>query len=647
MSYLPPNPYASRPPVFPPQGGLGGQPTGFPGASPFSAPAPQPDPMAALQGLQGGGFPGAQQADPMAALQGLQGGGFPGAAGMGQDTFAPQQADPMAALQGAQPPAAQGQQAGVFQHQSGGFADKNSSLSSGGGFWTSWKGISTIAGSVLGAVYTGFAIKNGSPFFWKWGKDAAETGTKNLVSSFTAAKSSLKEHDDNIFKNIKDKVTNKKADELATLQTENLEKVKDFANGFKEYNGVGGALSDGDKTKLSTYATKVEELFTKASEQVKDGGSIDTEFTAAKTAYDEVGTVLNTLKGKIATNGFGKRQPVSDLLAGLTGKDKAAITEAIKDGDSKKISEYTDGLKELVEGDGNTGILDALKTKFDDITGAADDNAAKEAVKNFQTAFDKIDSDILKKGGTHTAAIQKALTGEADTLKGNVIKAEQLENGGAAFKDELGKLKEKAGKLLKDDQGTEQLTQSLDEYLKPENFGKQEAKEKFQKAFDEVTSSKLAQTPTQKKAAEEAQKAADAKAEQEAEIKAKQVARGHYDNLPQATNKLTGDDLKAKVEAAKADKAKVEELAQAAKAEADKDFNPVLAKAESTMTAEQKNNKNHPVNAFKTAYHNLFKISESKGKGKTPIYTIAGQDQKLQKAFAKALKELEKHFPQA
>lgn len=636
-SYLPPNPYASLPPAFPPQGGLGGQPGAFPGASPFGAPAPQANPMAALQGLQGG-FPGAPQADPMAALQGLQGGGFPGAAGMGQDTFAPQQADPMAALQGAQPPAAQGQQAGVFQHQSGGFADKNSSLSSSGGFWTSGKGIASIAGGVAATAWllNGAIRGKWNPFsgpFWGFGKDAAENGTKNLVSSFTAAKSSLTEHEDNIFKNIKDKVTNKKADELATLQTDNLEKVKDFANGFKEYNGVGGALTDENKTALSDYAKKVEALFTKASEQVKDGGAIDDELQAATEAHGKVSSILDDLKGKIATNGFGKRQPVSDLLASLQGKNQADIATAIKDKEDT-VKGYTDGLKELVEGDTNTGILDALKTKFDDITGAADDGAAKTAVQEFQTAFDKIDSDILKNGGTHTEAIQDALKGEAGKLKENVIKAEQLENGGAAFKDELGKLKAKAGKLLKDNKGTEQLTESLDDYLKPENFGKQEAKEKFQKAFDEVTKNKLAQTPSQKAAADAAKKAAAAK-----------VARGHYDNLPKATNKLTGDDLKAQVEAVKTSEEEVKQLAQTVKAEADKDFNPIVTKAEAALTAEQKQDPNNPVAAFKTAYNKLFEVNNT---GKVfNNYQIAGQNQKLQASFANALKKLEEHFTQA
>jgi hypothetical protein len=120
------------------------------------------NPMASLPMPGGPGFPNmALPGVPQPAMAP----GMP--AGMGQDAFGP----PMSA------PAAGSPQGTVFQHPSGGYADNNNNLS-GGSFWSSWKGISTIAAGVAVAVYAGIAISKGQLNIFK--SADSEYGSKGL-----------------------------------------------------------------------------------------------------------------------------------------------------------------------------------------------------------------------------------------------------------------------------------------------------------------------------------------------------------------------------------------------------------------------------------------------------------------------------------
>ena len=277
MSYLPPaNPYAPQPPAFPPQAGLGGQPGAFPGANPYAAAQPM-DPMAALQGLQGGGYPGAQ-ADPMAALQ-----------GMGADSFGPAQ---NAGMQQPGVPAgapAQGQQpAGVFQHQSGGFADKNTTLSSGGSFWTSGKGIATIIAGTAALIYGGVAMAKGrlnifaSKEETKIALNAATGELKDKLKAFTGdiegfrtktlLKDLKKENADTNHEAFKKQVDDYfTADELKTFDnTEPLDNLKkaymDQADAIKKAASEGKAIPED----LSTLDKDLAAKITKAEDEYKE-----------------------------------------------------------------------------------------------------------------------------------------------------------------------------------------------------------------------------------------------------------------------------------------------------------------------------------------------------------------------------------------
>lgn len=488
MSYLPPNPYASMVPTFPQQAGLGGQAPSFPGASPMGAPAGLPSGM----GMPGG-------ADPMAALQGMQGamGGLPGApaggAGMGQDSFGPVQGAPGVAAgmpqQPGQPP--QGQQAGVFQHQSGGFADKNTTLS-GGNFWTSWKGISTIIGGTLvGATGIAMAAK-GKWNPWTAWKEVLGFGEKEAEKVINALpfKGALKEsgeHKTNILDKISDLVKNKKTDDVKNLQDNWLQKVEDYAEGVKKYNGVGGALSEAQQKNLDDYATNMKGLFEKATEQVKqDNGDIKDALKTATDSHNTVTSVLDSLQNKIAEAGFNKRKPVSDLVESLKGKNKAEIAEALKDKDTN-VTEYVDGLKEIVSDEEPIKLLDGLKKEFTDLKTAASGDGNDVAINKFTEAFGKVDSDVLKASEPHQKAIKVTFTNQSDTLtqKALTLNADDkfTENADEITK-EFGKMKTKAGEVLKDISGLNVFEADLTKFLiKKEHLSDETAKKALQDAL--------------------------------------------------------------------------------------------------------------------------------------------------------------------
>ncbi|WP_373532454.1 hypothetical protein [Vampirovibrio sp.] len=270
MSYLPPNPYAPMPQAFPPQAG-----PAFPPA------------MANPMGAPGGMMPGGM--DPMAALQGM--GGFPGAAavgaGMGQDSFGPQPGIP-GGPGGMQAPPAQAQQPGVFQHQSGGFADKNTTLSNGS-FWTSWKGLSTIGVGAIGTAYAIWALLKGSLTPWK--APAAQKAFSELGTDIQAKVKELPDNAKNALENLKSKITKANADaeyktfeetfkfvdeDLTELASDKLTKVKDLKTAYTEHGetikkGVseGKKVADIDGKEATKKIEAAEAAFAKEADFVK------------------------------------------------------------------------------------------------------------------------------------------------------------------------------------------------------------------------------------------------------------------------------------------------------------------------------------------------------------------------------------------
>lgn len=483
MSYLPPaNPYASQPPAFPPQAGLGGQQGGFPSANPFGMP-PQANPMAALQGLQGGGFPGAAgpQMDPMAALQGM--GGMPGAT----DSFTSAQAA------GAQQPgmAPQGQQAaGVFQHQSGGFADKNTTLSSGGSFWTSGKGIAAISGGLLTSAWllNGMIRHQWNPLqFWKSGKAEETKAADAITASFKDIQDKVGNGLTNVKSEFNDKIAGlvkeNKTDKIKELADKHQPNVKAFVDHAKGYNGVA-KLTDDQVTALTKYQTAQDELFEAAQK-----GDLGDKLTEANKAYDAIKDFPEALKKNIAKAGFEKRQPVSELLDSLKGKTKAdEVKTAIKDKEAS-VDDYANGLKELLESDADKDkktVVESLKSKFKAFTEAADDQVPN-TFGEFKTAFDNVDTKIIKGHDLHQTGAKEALTSEAE---GIINRAKGLEAGDQFGEASKGVLKEfstlaaKASQTLKNHKGIKPLQTELEAFLKDsKNLSDDAAKTKLDAAI--------------------------------------------------------------------------------------------------------------------------------------------------------------------
>ncbi len=260
MSYLPNTPYAPTTPMLPPQLGLGG-------------PAPM-NPLAAMP-MPGAGFPGA-------TAPGLPQAGIP--AGLSQDAFGP------AAAAGA-PAAPNNQQGSVFQHPSGGLADVNQSLS-GGNFWSSWKGISTIVAGLAVAIYTGIAIYKGKLNIFEgaggeYGSKAfheltgdLKTAADKLVEKAQAAKKAFvegltkenvgtkatefkKPFTDINEKNLKSQITEEEHKVFAAYEKAHTDYADKIAEGLKADKALADVLSSEEVKTLDAAIQPAEGAFTK------------------------------------------------------------------------------------------------------------------------------------------------------------------------------------------------------------------------------------------------------------------------------------------------------------------------------------------------------------------------------------------------
>jgi hypothetical protein len=275
MSYLPPNPYAQAPQAFlPQQAGMGGQAfPPYPSANPY--PYPSANPMNSVMGIPG-------SADPMAALQGLPGtmSGFPappaGGMPMGQDSFAPMPQGMPVNGGGVQAPASPGQPVSVFQHPSGGFADKNSTLS-GDNFWKSWKGIATGVGILLAAALGAWALhkhmnaveKKSITEFGDQVKDQFKTLPEKARTAFDKFKTGIKSENaedrlkefsktfDCIDKNLEKELF----DEQLTPITKLRDKYTEYAEALKTSKVDGPELTTEQVEALEKTISEAEEEY--------------------------------------------------------------------------------------------------------------------------------------------------------------------------------------------------------------------------------------------------------------------------------------------------------------------------------------------------------------------------------------------------
>lgn len=407
------NPYQAVPQPFPSQGGLAGG--GFPGPSPLSVQAPLPGAMPAAP--MGGGFPAAMPGMPV------------GGSGLGQDMFSMAQAagaqgqqDPMAAMQ-QQPQAAQGQPAGVFQHQSGGFADKNSTLSSGGSFWTGWQGLSLIGGAVLA---TGLGIWKGKALL-KWAglvKDSVEPlGAKAVFAGIHDLEAKIKP--------ILDGGKTKINDELAS-QKETVERLSTSLKSVDE---------DAAKTETADgLLTKFNELVEGAKKAVDDKTDLDEKFTKGFT------NAINEVKSKFLGKDNEKFQ------AGITDHYKEALegvvnnaTKDIKEGKlSAKAEDIAKELDEKMAGAADhikdASGLDGFKTRLKAFV--EEGSGSDEKVKQL--------NDDLKALTDNKFALSEEAKKEAEKAKETEIAKNEADDEAKIMSTKLEEFKSSPAKIEKD-----------------------------------------------------------------------------------------------------------------------------------------------------------------------------------------------------
>ncbi|WP_303672992.1 hypothetical protein [Vampirovibrio chlorellavorus] len=259
---------------------------------------------------------------------------------MGQDAFAP--------ANGA--PAAGNPQGTVFQHPSGGYADNNNNLS-GGNFWSSWKGISTIAAGIGAAVYTGIAIYKGKLNIFsgsgnEYGTKALheltgdlKTAADGLVNKLKTAK---KAFDDNLNKeNVDSRVTEfkKTFNELKdkNLQSEVTEEnYKLFTNLENAHSAYVDKIAEGVKADKAVADVLKSKEVTDLEEAIKTAeGAYNTKLTPPKSAESEAAGDAGKGKPAEATGDAGKDKPAE--ATGDAGKGKPA--EAAGDAGKGKPAE--------------------------------------------------------------------------------------------------------------------------------------------------------------------------------------------------------------------------------------------------------------------------------------------------------------------
>lgn len=214
-----------------PQEGLSGMPQlpqGLPqdtfGAPPPNA-APSPDMQALAQALgQQPGMPGAPPAPAAGAPQ-------PGAA----------------------------QQAGVYQHESGGFAEKNTTLSSGDSLTSkifSLKGMAIGLGAIAAGVLT-HKLATGK-FFWEAKEAASQTwqSTKDTVHSY------INDFQTKVQDPVNNAISNKSTSGLEDLKTSFTNDVITPAKTL--------ATEDADKPIAEGIETEFNKLVQKAEEKIKN-----------------------------------------------------------------------------------------------------------------------------------------------------------------------------------------------------------------------------------------------------------------------------------------------------------------------------------------------------------------------------------------